>query len=80
MIRVADYQKVWGFKVRIQFSHDFRSVGNQQRWALVPGFAFLRSCLPGILGTQACGNANFIQDRGNAECERIGTLNLRSCK
>ena len=80
MIRVADYQKVWGFKVRIQFSHDFRSVGNQQRWALVPGFAFLRSCLPGILGTQACGNANFIQDRGNVERKRIGTLKLHSCK
>ena len=33
------------------------------------GLKFLvsRSRVPGILGTQARGNANFIQDRGNAK-------------
>ena len=40
--------------------------------------ALLRSRVPGILGTRARGNANFIQERGNAERERIGTLNSRS--
>ena len=49
-----------------------------QRWAPVPGFLFLRSRVPGILGTRARGNSNFIQERGNAESERIGTLNSRS--
>ena len=45
------------------------------------GRAFLvsRSCAPGILGTQACRIANFIQERRSPERERIGTLNSRSC-
>ena len=43
-------------------------------------FLVLRSRVPGIIGTRSRGNANFIQDRGNAERKRIGTLNLRSCK
>ena len=51
-----------------------------QRCARIPGFAFLRSRVPGILGSRARENANFIQDRGNAERERIGTLYSRSCK
>ena len=51
-----------------------------QRWALVPGFAFPHSRGPGILGTRARGNAHFIQERGNAERERIGTINMRSCE
>ena len=40
------------------------------------GRAFLvsRSCAPGILGTQARGNANFMQERRSPEHERIGTL------
>ena len=50
-----------------------------QRWARILGFAFPRSRVPGILGTQARGNANFVQEHGNAECERIGMLILRSC-
>ena len=50
-----------------------------QRWARVPGFLFLRSRVPGILGTRARGNSNFIQDRGNAESKSIGKLNLRFC-
>ena len=48
---------------------------NRQRWARVPGFAFPRARVPGILGARARENANFIQERG-----RIGTLNLRSCE
>ena len=43
-------------------------------WLHVP--ALPRSRVPGILGTQACGIANFIQERGNTEHERIGTLNF----
>ena len=38
-----------------------------------------RSCVPGISGTGAHWNANSIQEHGNAEHERIGTLNSRSC-
>ena len=45
-------------------------------WFRVPELP--RSRVPGILGTRARGNANFIQERGNAERERIGTLNSRS--
>ena len=52
---------------------------NMQRWAHVLGFAFPHARVPGILGTRARGNANFVQERGNAERERIGTLILRSC-
>ena len=39
------------------------------------GRAFLvsRSCSPGILGTQASGNANFMQERKSPEHERIGS-------
>ena len=47
-------------------------------WFRVP--ALPHSCVPSILGTQAPRNANFIQERGNAECERIGKLNLSSCE
>ena len=43
-------------------------------------FLVLRSRVPGILGRRARGNANFIQERGNAERKRIGTLNSRSCE
>ena len=46
----------------------------------LPGFVFPRSRVTNILGTRACGNANFIQERGNLECERIGMLNLRYCE
>ena len=42
--------------------------------------ALPRSRVPCILGARARGNANFIQDRGNAEREIIGTLNSRSCR
>ena len=41
--------------------------------------ALPRSRNLGIFGTQAHGNANFVQERGNAERERIGTLILCSC-
>ena len=47
-------------------------------WFCIP--VLLRSRIPGILGMQARGNANFIQDCGNVECKRIGTLNSRSFK
>ena len=42
-------------------------------------FLDLRSRVPGILGTRARGNANFVQERGNMERERIGMLISRSC-
>ena len=51
-----------------------------QRWAHVPGFAFPCSRVPGILGTRARENANFIQEHENAKRERIGILNSRSCE
>ena len=41
------------------------------------GRAFLRSWR--FRNTRARGNTNFVQERGNAERERIGTLILRSC-
>ena len=46
-----------------------------QRWLNVPGLAFPRSRVSGILGMRVHGHANFIQ-----ECERKGKLNLRSCE
>ena len=51
-----------------------------QRWARVPGFAFPCSRVPGILGTRASGNANFIQECRIEERKRIGTPNARSCE
>ena len=36
------------------------------------------SHIPDILGTQASGNANFVQECGNAEHKRIGTIILCS--
>ena len=44
------------------------------------GRAFLdsRSRGPGVLGTQAHGNAIFFKARGNTECEEVGTLISRA--
>ena len=39
----------------------------------------MRSRAPGILGTRVRGNANFMQERGNAEHEGLGTLNSHDC-
>ena len=63
------------------------SYTESQRWARILGFAFPRSRVPAlprsrvlcILGTRARGNANFVQERGNMERERIGMLISRSC-
>ena len=46
------------------------------------GRAFLILCshIPGILGTQARGNANFVQELGNVKHKKIGMLILRSYK
>ena len=46
-------------------------------WFCVP--TLLCSRVPSILGQRVRGKANYIQERGNAECKRIGTLNLHSC-
>ena len=45
------------------------------------GHAFLvsRSRVPGILGKRARGNANFVEERGNAEHQKLGKLITRSC-
>ena len=45
-------------------------------WIQVP--AFLRSCVPGVLGTRTRGNAIFFKAPGNAEREEVGTLILRA--
>ena len=45
-----------------------------QRWACILGFAFPRSRVPGILGTRARGNTNFVQELENAEREKTGTF------
>ena len=45
-----------------------------QSWAHVPGFAFPRSRVPGVLGTWARRNAIFFKARRNAEREEVGTL------
>ena len=49
-----------------------------QGWAHVPGFRFPCSRFPGILGTRERGKANFLQESGNKECEKVGTLISRS--
>ena len=52
--------------------------GVVQSWARIPGFAFPRSRVPGVLGTRARGNAIFVKARGNAERNEVGTLTLRA--
>ena len=49
-----------------------------QSWARVPGFAFPRFRVPGVLGTWARGNEISFNARGNAEREEVGTLILRA--
>ena len=57
-----------------------RSATHSRRPTCRAGRAFLdsRSCGPGVLGTQARGNAIFFKARGHAEREEVGTLFSRA--
>ena len=69
---------LWPVSLLRIFKYGFRQ--SKMDVILRAGRAFLdsRSCVPGVLGTRASGNAIFFKARGNAERKEVGTLIVRA--